>query len=241
MTTLVIDIETIPDETTRDWFDLYVQPEQKVADSWTGLSEIEYDLAYSKWRVSQMSLSPEYCKIVGLSWLPYDNGPVSRWVGELIYGDKIGGFVETDTITEPMLLAKFWQLATKYGTIITYNGLGFDLEVLKWRSAVLGVSATCDLSNLKPWENRVVDLMKRLYATRKSVGLKKVTNILSGKIMAGPRFEPYQDIMHQDGSSVFEEYFVALATGDWNVLKRYGELDVLRTGALYEFGLGYWW
>lgn len=180
-----------------------------------------------------MSLSPEYCKIVGLNWMEQGDDPHSYWVGE-----NLEIKATSTLVTEDQLLKKFWTLASKYGTIITYNGLSFDLEVIKSRSASLYVPATVDLSNLKPWENKVIDLMKRMFSNRKAMGLKKVREIYWLQMVKHEMgLLKYEDIKDMSGGEVDQLY----RTGNYTKLIRYGEFDAITNVALYRFGLGYWW
>lgn len=232
MSVITIDIETIPDEGKLEQFNRFVT----VPDEFAYLEGDELAGTFEMWQVSQMSLTPEYCRIVGLNFMAEGQEPVSRWVGESLPSElKPGNFI---AVTETGLLRKFWQLARENSTIVTFNGLGFDLEVVKVRSAILGIEATCDLTNLKPWENRLVDMMKKMYSNRKAIGLKKIREIYWDRLLElCPDLRLYADLLTLEGDSVYELYM----RQDIETLRRYGEFDALTNVALYQFGRGYWW
>lgn len=50
--------------------------------------------------------------------------------------------------SEEEILAQFWQLVPQFGTIVTYNGRGFDCPIIMLRSAVNGVRPS---RNLMPY------------------------------------------------------------------------------------------
>lgn len=238
MSVITIDAETIPDEGKVELHDRFVNiPEEAMMD-WHEheLTDNEYVERCKKWRVSSMSLTPEYCRIVGLNFMAEGQEPVSQWAGETLPSRlNPGQFVP---VTETSLLRKFWQLARENSTIVTFNGLGFDLEVIKVRSAVLGIEATCDLTNLKPWENRIVDMMKKMYSNRKAIGLKKIREIYWDRLLElCPDLRLYVDLLTLEGDSVYELYM----RQDIETLRRYGQFDALTNMALYAFGRGLWW
>ncbi|MEX0594779.1 MAG: ribonuclease H-like domain-containing protein [Patescibacteria group bacterium] len=55
------------------------------------------------------------------------------------------GVVFRSFITEAELLAKFWDLADKYDTFVTFNGRTFDLPFLNIRSAINKIKPSKDL------------------------------------------------------------------------------------------------
>lgn len=241
MTAITIDVETIPDEEKIELFDLFTKVPLDLSEEWWKKAmddEKGWQLQYNDWRRTQMSVTPEYCKIVGLNWQKDGEEPFSRWVGEVVYGARIGDFVPTDDITEVLLLRKVWELMRIAAPIVTFNGISFDLEVIRFRSMMLGVEPTCDLINLKPWENRHIDLMKRLYVNRKPIALKRLTVLLQDKLEIP---EKYREIIGTEGNSVYAMYSEALSPGDFSMLKLYGELDVIYNMGIYNLGRNLWW
>lgn len=228
MSILSVDVETVPDE---DKLELH-----KRLVPWLP-SETKPDETEEQWRTKEMSLTPEYCRLVGLNLMEDGLEPTSHWVGETV---KSAMFPEkTRVLTETDLLRKFWKLAAENGTIIGYNILDFDLQVIRVRSAILGIQTNgVDLVNLKPWETRVVDLMKRYFGGRKVMGLKKLRLLLWEQMVKFcPEVEGYKDILAMEGDEVAGLY----ETKSFTVLKRYGEFDSLTNIALYRLGKGLWW
>lgn len=241
MTAITIDIETIPDAEKAELFDLFVKIPLDLSREWWEKAmddEKMWRVQYADWRTTQMSVTPEYCKIVGLNWQKDGEEPFSRWAGEVAYGERIGNFVPTDDITEGLLLRKAWDLMRIAAPIVTFNGSAFDLEVIRFRSMVLGIEPTCDLINLKPWENRHVDIMKRLYVSRKPIALKRLVALLGAKLEVP---EKYSNIVGTEGSSIYLMYSEALLLGDFSLCKLYGELDVIYNMGIYNLGKGLWW
>lgn len=107
-----------------------------------------------------MALTPEYCRVVGLGWADVSGGePASKLVGEQ---------VEAVTVSEELLLKKFWQLYRS--GLVGYNLAGFELPVALVRSALLGVEPAYN-PGLKPWEHPYVDLMLARYGRRGALSL----------------------------------------------------------------------
>lgn len=228
MTLLSVDIETIPDPEKIDLFNLLVKP--------TSEEKAKPDFNEDDWRRLQMSVTPEYCLILGMNLMSENQNPVSRWVGEEYESSLTPGKILKTT--EAGLLKLFWKLAKENSTLITYNGIAFDLEAIKFRSAQLAIEPLANLLDLKPWENRVIDLMKKLYTNRKPMGLKKLRqNIWSKLVEIDARMLDYQDLLEMEGGSVYELF----QQGKLDILKRYGEFDALTNMAIYKWGKGYWW
>lgn len=219
-----IDIETIPDEGKIDTFMSFARPPKEEAESKSGLEA---------WRIKQMSLNPEYCQIVGLNWMIARQDPHSVWVGDVIKEKSV-------VISETMLLEKAWHLFNTHLTIVTYNGLAFDIPAIMYRSAEFELHQSknvpmVDFSNLKPWENRVIDLMKKLFQNRRAKSLKEVR--ASSVILTCRIPEEFQSIDEMTGDSVYELY----KKGDFETLKLYGRFDAWTNDAVYHWGKGYWW
>lgn len=129
----------------------------------------------------KLSCSPEYCRIVALSYA----------VGD---GD-IRSMYAIDENMERNLLLEFWQQVYTVHPIVTYNGLGFDLPVIMFRSAYLRVPASRFI-NLSPWKGDVVDVMKARYGNNPALRMKELGRMLNVEILAGDC----------DGSQVEELY-----------------------------------
>ena len=63
---------------------------------------------------------------------------------------------------ERELLTEFWRLATEWGTVVTYNGRGYDGPVLLTRSAMLDVTPSRQLAGYRYSVREHCDLMEVL-------------------------------------------------------------------------------
>lgn len=247
---MVTDIETTPLEEKYDVFDKFNRDKFLLDDYWLkrnlGEARTEEE-TYKKWRVYKTSTSMEYCQVVGLNWVVMDgnvaiDGPTSMWVGELL--PKEDGKETHVIVSEKLLLRKFWQvIATEgdrkgtFAPVVTFNGASFDLSVARYRSAVLGVKPSRDLSDVKPWATDYIDEFAKLYPT---AGNKKGMKELRACLVADGAITipaKYAEIMAMDGGEVFDLY----QKKDFATLKLYGELDVFSEAGIYRVFKGLWW
>jgi predicted PolB exonuclease-like 3'-5' exonuclease len=138
-----------------------------------------------------------------------------------------------ETSDEPDLIRRFFDGIEKYApTLVTWNGGGFDLPVLHYRSLVHGIAAarywdTGDLDRDFKWNNyisrfhwRHTDLMDVLagYQPRASAPLDDIAQMLGlpGKL-------------GMDGSKVWDAY----QAGKLGEIRDYCETDVLNTYLVY--------
>lgn len=227
---LYFDCETIPDYSRTDLFTPKVNMKKICEDLGNELTEEEYSEREAVETSRVLSTQAEYCQLVGLNFALDEEEPHSAWVGDI---DKLG-----EQVTERSLLEVFWMLAPKVKSLIGYNCLRFDLNVILTRSAFLGMEPSRAFYDVKPWQNDVIDLMKRrfqyaLWAEFKS--LKELRRILQLPIP-----DEYRDAILMDGGSVESLYMQALA-GDAEALaklKLYGRLDIITTRELARFWSG---
>jgi len=134
---------------------------------------------------------------------------------------------------EDELIRRFFEGIDKYSpTLVTWNGSGFDLPVLHYRSLVHGIAAprywdTGELDRDSKWNNyisrfhwRHTDLMDVLagYQPRANAPLDDIAQMLGlpGKL-------------GMDGSKVWDAY----QGGQLNEIRNYCETDVLNTFLVY--------
>ncbi|KTD16158.1 3'-5' exonuclease [Legionella jordanis] len=213
MSTLVFDIETIPDvETGRRIYDL------------KNLSDQDTVLALSALRRAKCGndFLPHYLqKIVAISLVLSQGTQLKVWS----LGDE-----ESD---EKDLIQRFFTGIEKYTpTLVSWNGCGFDLPVLHYRSLLHGISAPTYWENGENqqhfrWNNylnrfhyRHLDLMDVLaaYQNKAFAPLNEISFMLG-----------FPGKMGMSGGKVWDEY----RAGHIKKIRDYCETDVLNTYCVY--------
>jgi hypothetical protein len=163
-------------------------------------------------RCKTMSVTPEFCRIAAIG------------VG---IGDSPAQAILCPNIdVERDALGKFWDCVAKVrGPVVGFNILGFDIPVILVRSAILGVTPTISLANVRPWDDRIaVDLMERRFRTRGAMKLKDLARYYGLQV----------DAEGVDGSQV-----AALFRDDPQKVAEYVISDVELTRRLFRFWSGY--
>jgi predicted PolB exonuclease-like 3'-5' exonuclease len=161
-TDMVVDIETVPNMkmAKRNPRTFTAPKNYKDEEKIRGYIEQRHD----EW-MEQLPLDLDYARIscIGIS---VGDKPAQAFVDgqPKSKGDGI--------ITESGLLQWFWAEAKKASTILGYNIQGFDLPIIQRRSWKLGVEPTVALYALKPWDDKVIDLMRRFYHNGYGPGVK---------------------------------------------------------------------
>lgn len=135
--------------------------------------------------------------------------------------------------TEQELLERFFLGVSKFiPTLVSWNGTGFDLPVIHYRSLLHGVTSkhyweTGDNEQSFRWNNylsryhyRHIDLMDILasYQMRANAPLHEIATLLG-----------FPGKMGMDGQEVWETY----CTGDIESIRNYCETDVLNTYLIF--------
>lgn len=281
---LYLDIETIPDESRMELFDLPPLPELPPETTSARcpepdtllalpldklrreLMELNPDEAYLEWlpqreliyskkpragvaeackaalqakreadravaaREKEMSLTPEFCRVAAVGWAIGD-GPVKSMIdGHPFVFQTASGVNSEFVATERGMLEQFWGLAERHSPIVGFNVLGFDLQVIRARSILLGVEPS-KLLNDSPYNNRdVTDLMLCRFGrggmgAGKPMGLKRLAKLYGIPVPAG---------QETSGSDVRR-----LLAEDPAALGRYVESDIEVTRALHRRWSGY--
>ena len=232
MKIVTFDVETIPDESRQDIIRPIILERLQVdkpelfpmENGTTGpLEPIETEIN----RV--MSITPEYCKLVCLGYAIGEEIPRSGLVGQT----NPNG----DTLTEADLLKAFWQLVERADHIIGYNILNFDLQVIRTRSARLGIKPTRALWNVKPWEDVVMDIWaKRWPSGSKGVRGRKLDQIAEVERIPIPEW--YAPTLEEafTGADVLTAY----QKGDLESIAVHCQLDVIKCRELARLWGGYW-
>lgn len=249
---LFFDVETVPDRSRSELFlpdilrKLYEEAPADHADP---------DIINAQAEM-RMSLTPEFCRIVGLNLAVDEGESKSGWVGDTTDGGE--------TITEQILLQTFWRLAEQADRVVGFNILRFDLNVILVRSAILGVFPTVPFFASKPWEDRVIDLAAKrvqfgrfeknqwhsLKALRRLYGLSIPEELADVAAMDGGSvnelYEQWQNAMTrandegEGGDPTAADAHLIEADTALQTLKKYGKLDVHTTRELCRFWGGYY-
>lgn len=213
MTILVFDIETIPDvDAGRKLYDL------------DGLSDAEVSQAMFALRRAKVGndFLPHYLqKICAISLVLSHGAQFKVWS----LGDE-----QSD---EKELITRFYAGIDKHTpTLVSWNGSGFDLPVLHYRSLLHGVSAptyweTGENQQSFKWNN---------YLSRFHYRHTDLMDLIAG--YQNKAFAPLDDIasmlgfpgkMGMSGSKVWEQY----TAGQIKEIRDYCETDVLNTYCVY--------
>jgi predicted PolB exonuclease-like 3'-5' exonuclease len=213
MSTLVFDIETIPDiETGRKLYNL-----QNLSD---------HDTVLALWALRRAKYGndflPHYLqKIVAISLVLSQGSQLKVWS----LGDEHSN--------EKDLIQRFFSGIERYTpTLVSWNGCGFDLPVLHYRSLLHGISASTYWENGENhqhfrWNNylnrfhyRHLDLMDVLaaYQNKAFAPLDEIAAMLG-----------FPGKMGMNGAKVWEEY----DQGNLKDIRNYCETDVLNTYCIY--------
>jgi 3'-5' exonuclease len=213
MNVLVFDIETVPDvETGRRLYDLEGIPDADVARAMTHL----------RFQQTGREMLPHHLqRIVAIS--------IALRMGETF---KLWSLGNEDS-GEAELLQRFYDGIERFNPcLVSWNGCGFDLPVIHYRSLLHGISAPrywemgdADTSfrynnYLNRFHWRHIDLMDVLasYNARAFAPLDQIASMLGlpGK-------------MGMHGAKVWEHY----QAGDLSAIRNYCETDVLNTYLIY--------
>ena len=215
MNILVFDVETIPDiDSGKKIFNLEGLSDKNAA-------ELMFSHRYQKSNGRTEFLQHYLHKIVTISVILKTDDKLSVWS----LGDK--------NSTETELLERFFEGIERYTpVIVSWNGSGFDLPVIHYRSLIHGVVAQRYWENgdddqsfrwnnyLSRFHSRHTDLMDVLsgYITTARAPLNEIATILG-----------FPGKMGMSGEKVWDCYL----DGDIESIRNYCETDVLNTYLIY--------
>ncbi len=215
MNILVFDVETIPDiDSGKKIFNLEGLSDKNAA-------ELMFSHRYQKSNGRTEFLQHYLHKIVTISVVLKTDDKLSVWS----LGDKDS--------TETELLERFFEGIERYTpVIVSWNGSGFDLPVIHYRSLIHGVVAQRYWENgdddqsfrwnnyLNRFHSRHTDLMDVLsgYITTARAPLNEIATILG-----------FPGKMGMSGEKVWDCYL----DGDIESIRNYCETDVLNTYLIY--------
>lgn len=167
MATLVLDIETVGedfdamDETTQETLTRWIERESS--------NKEEYEVALKDVKEG-LGFSPLTGEVVAIGMLDVEKD------AKVVYfqapGEEYGRFEEDgvtyEQLTESQMLQKFWNGASRYGDLVTFNGRGFDIPFLMIRSAIHKIRPSKDfmsyryLSQQRYGDAKHIDLQDQL-------------------------------------------------------------------------------
>jgi uncharacterized protein YprB with RNaseH-like and TPR domain len=228
MPTLIFDIETVGedfsamDETTKESLTRWIKRES--------YSETEYETQLRDLE-DGLGFSPLTGQIVAMGVLDVEREKAAVYYQPNGKGEKI--FEEEhckyEALLEKDMLSRFWDIATKYDTFVTFNGRAFDVPFLWTRSAVHGVKPTKNLManrylNSQPWNAKHIDLFDQLsfYGSVRRKGSLHLWTRAFG--IESPKS---QGVTGDDVRRLFKE-------GKYQEIARYNARDLQATLALYH-------
>lgn len=154
-------------------------------------------------RLTLLSTTPEYCAIASMAAVIGGDAPIRCSA----VGNKNSGGI----VTERLILQLFWDMVSASRVVVGYHICGFDLPVIFFRSALLGIKPSRIL-DLTPWKNDCLDLYAKRFprgAPNNAGKLKQQAKLMGIKVPAG-------DV---EGSQVYELFKA----------KRFAELEAYNT------------
>lgn len=166
MATLIFDIETVGED-----FDALDEATQEALTFWIRRESSDgerYESALGTVK-DELGLSPLTGEIVAIGILDSerDKGAVyfqSPGAERKPFED---GAFKFEAMSEKDMLAKFWEVAEKYDTFVSFNGRSFDAPYLMIRSAIHGIRPGKNLLanryvNYQPGNAKHIDLLEQL-------------------------------------------------------------------------------
>lgn len=228
MPTLIFDIETVGedfaamDETTKESLTRWIKRESFTDEEYEAeLRDLEDGLGFS-------ALTGQ---IVAIGVLDAEREKAAVYYQPSGAGD--GSFEEGGTkyeaLAEKEMLTRFWEIALKYDTFVTFNGRGFDVPFLWARSAVHGIRPSKNLManrylNYQPRDAKHIDLLDQLSfygAVRRKGSLHLWTRAF------GIESPKAQGVTGDDVRALFK-------AGRYEDIARYNARDLFATLALYR-------
>lgn len=228
MATLIFDIETVGedfsvmDETTKESLTRWIKRE--------AYSEAEYE-AQLRDLEEGLGFSPLTGQIVALGVLDAERerSAVYYQPGSGKKEDFEEDGCKYEALSEKGMLEKFWEIARKYDTFVTFNGRSFDVPFLWTRSAVCGVKPTKNLManrylGSQPWNAKHIDLFDQ-FSFYGSVRRKGSLHLWTRAF--GIESPKNQGVTGDDVRGLFRE-------GKCQEIARYNARDLRATLALYR-------
>lgn len=202
-----VDIETIPDLSMLD-----LLPEVKASKVLKDPEKIEKDLNEKRLKqIEEMSLDPVFAKVICVCL--YNPKNKITLLGE-----------------EKDIIQKFWSEIGNHGQIFTYNGRGFDIDVLLKRGLRYDIGhfyTDCLLYRPKHMGGRVVDLMEVFCKYGEYRKLDTLAEVYLGKKKIEIDCKKFPELLKShEGELQIAEYCMRDAELTWELAKKFGyDLD----------------
>lgn len=228
MPVLIFDIETVGEE-----FSEMDETTQENLTRWIkrgAYSEAEYEAQLQDLEEG-LGFSPLTGQVVALGVLDAEREKVAVYYQP---GGAEKVILEEDNckyeaLSEKDMLEKFWEIARRYDTFVTFNGRAFDVPFLWTRSAVHGIRPTKNLManrylGSQPWNAKHIDLFDQLsfYGSVRRKGSLHLWTRAFG--IESPKS---QGVTGDDVRRLFNE-------GKCQEIARYNTRDLWATLALYH-------
>lgn len=213
--TLVFDIETIGNPAMMDLLPP-VEANKTLKDHFKIQMDIE---AKQQAQRDKMGLDPTTNLICSLAVKDVDTGDENAWM--------LNAYLSN----EADLLGEFWEVAHGYDRFVTFNGMAFDLPVIKFHSMLRGVRPSVDIKCNKYRIENHVDLRMILANGNE---FARGSQDFYCKLILGPDQGKPAGI---DGSMVQQYWDSEL----YEEIREYNMDDVRKLALLYQRLLGYYY
>lgn len=199
--TFAIDIETIPDMTMVD-----LLPEVKAAKNIKDPLKIEADVKEKKQKqISDMATNPLFAKIICIGLY----NPQEQYA---LMGD------------EKTIIDSFWQIIGKHTRLISYNGIGFDLDVIIKRGLRYGRGLfQLDKLLLDKRTGRHIDLMAEFCQWGQYEKLDTLAKVYLGRQKIDLDFNLFPELLKtDDGKAKIAQYCLNDCKLTYDLAKYFG-------------------
>ena len=171
-----------------------------------------------------MGLSPFFGKVISSQWATRRTSNASRCSSCRRSAPMAPTFPSGSApVTEEELLHAWWALAAAAGTVISFNGRGFDVPFLVARSLIHGIPARVDLLSNRFSLRPHLDLYRALTHGERSLGPTNLDVVCWALGIESPKGQ-------MDGSMVAPTY----ERGEIEKIAVYNAQDVRATAAVYH-------
>lgn len=197
-----IDIETIPDLSMVD-----LLPEVTASKVLKDPAKIAADIEEKKRKqLETMALDPLFAKVICISIY----NPKEKYV---LMGE------------EADIISKFWDVVGTKSQLVTYNGKGFDLDVLLKRGVRYGIGrfAIDRFIRDKYKSGRVVDIMEDFCKPGESRSLNTLAKVYLGKEKREIDVKLFPELLEtEEGRAQIGEYCLHDARLTWELAEKLG-------------------